>query len=292
MASQLPPLNAIRVFSVVAQKLNFARAAEELGVTQSAVSKQIQSLEDFIGTKLFERKAQGVALTSEGRELREAVLPAMEGLTQSFERYARRPPRSSVVRMTTTASFASLVLLPALEDFERENPELVLEILAGDRLFDLQREEVDFAVRFGPGAWREGAGDPLGPQTLSPVASPSLLDRYEGDREKLLSHARRIQIFGKNEWAAAKDLPPNANENNQANLFLENFHVAACAARLGHGVAFLPTVLLADEIRQQSLVVIGETLPWTESFRLVTPNNTKRTTHTKTAINWIKKLAG
>ena len=73
MNDRLPPLNAVRVFSIVAKKLNFARAAEELGVTQSAVSKQILSLEDFIGTTLFERKAQGVELTSEGRELREAV---------------------------------------------------------------------------------------------------------------------------------------------------------------------------------------------------------------------------
>ena len=286
MASRLPPLNAIRVFAIVAQRLNFARAAEELGVTQSAVSKQIQTLEDFIGARLFERKAQGVTLTSEGRELREAVLPAIDGLTQSFERYTRRPPRSHVVRITTTASFASLVLLPALGAFEQENADIVVEILAGDRLFDLDREETDFAVRFGPGPWREGPGDALGAQTLTPIASPMLLERHNGDHQSVVQTARRIQVFGKNEWAGFSS---SVMDETRPPLFLENFHVAASAAQLGYGVALLPSILLAYELEQKSLTVVGDPVPWSEGFRLLTPKRSL-SSPAQRAVNWVKTL--
>ena len=291
MIARLPPLNSIRVFAVVAQNLNFARAAEELGVTQSAVSKQIQSLEDYVGTKLFERKAQGVELTSEGRELREAVLPAIERLTHSFERYARRPPRSTVVRVTTTASFASLVLLPALGDFEDAHADIVIEILAGDRLFGLDREEVDFAIRFGPGPWPEGAGEKLGSQTLSLVVSPQLLAYYGGDSENLLKNARRIQIFGKNEWMEVPAWIGVNNEHRRPNLMLENFHVAACAARLGQGFALLPSVLLKDELEKGNLVNIGATVPWTEGFNFLEPVHRSLSPPAKIVANWVKELA-
>lgn len=290
MVSRLPPLNAVRVFSIVAQRLNFARAAEDLGVTQSAVSKQIQLLEDYTGTKLFERKAQGVALTSEGRELREAILPAINGLAQSFERYARRPPRSTAVRVTTTASFASMALLPSLAELEHENPDIVIEMLAGDRLFDLNREEIDFAVRFGPGPWPEGTGEPLGPQTLTPVASPSLIEHYSSN-EHALRRARRIQTFAKNEWASSTGVPPYSDQAGRPALILENFHVAACAARLGYGAALLPTILLGHELKQKMLAVIGDPVPWSEGFWIVTPQTRSLSAPAEKTRAWIKGLA-
>ena len=291
MAPRLPPLNAIRVFAVVAQRLNFARAAEELGVTQSAVSKQVQVLEDFTGTRLFERKAQGVSLTAEGRELREAVLPAIDGLAQSFERYARRPPRSTVVRVTTTASFASMVMLPALAEFETEHNDIGVEILAGERLFELDHEEVDFAVRFGAASWADGRGEALGPQSLSPVACPSLINNYGGDCERVLREARRIQSFGKNEWFASGDIPAAVGAPARPPLMLENFHVAACAARLGHGVALLPTILLAHDLNQKTLVTVGDRVDWSEGFRLLAPSSRSLSPRAKTVADWVKSLA-
>lgn len=291
MVDRLPPLNAVRVFSVVAQKLNFARAAEELGVTQSAVSKQILLLEDFIGTTLFERKAQGVALTSEGRELREAVIPAMDRLANSFERYARRPARSSTVRLTTTASFASLVLIPALEKFEQERSDIDIEILAGDRLFDLDREEVDFAIRFGPGPWSGMSDQLLGAQTLTPVASPTLLARHDNNIEVLLRDARRVQVFAKNEWLDAGLDQTAENRKSRSNLVLENFHVAAHAVRLGHGVGLLPSVLLKDDLKRTALCQLADPISWSEGFCFLAPNARPLSQPAKVVADWVKALA-
>lgn len=291
MVDRLPPLNAVRVFSVVAQKLNFARAAEELGVTQSAVSKQILLLEDYIGTTLFERKAQGVELTSEGRELREAVLPAMDRLAHSFERYARRPARSSTVRLTTTASFASLVLIPALGDFEQERSDIDIEILAGDRLFDLDREEVDFAIRFGPGPWPGMSDQSLGKQTLTPVASPTLLAQHDNDIEALLQNARRVQVFAKNEWLEAGFGQSSNSQRPRPNLVLENFHVAAHAVRLGHGVGLLPTVLLKEDLKRTRLCQLADPISWSEGFHFLAPNVRPLSQPAKAVADWVKTLA-
>ncbi|MEL6825514.1 MAG: LysR substrate-binding domain-containing protein [Pseudomonadota bacterium] len=290
MNDRLPPLNAVRVFSVVAQKLNFARAAEELGVTQSAVSKQILLLEDFIGTTLFERKAQGVALTIEGRELREAVLPAMDRLANSFERYARRPARSSTVRLTTTASFASLVLIPALGEFEKERTDIDIEILAGDRLFDLDREEVDFAIRFGPGPWPGMSDQLLGAQTLTPVASPTLLAQHDNNIEVLLRDARRVQVFAKNEWLDAGLDQAAENQQSRSNLVLENFHVAAHAVRLGQGIGLLPTVLLKDDFKRTALCQLADPIAWSEGFHFLAPSARPLSQPANAVADWVKAL--
>ena len=289
MASRLPPLNAIRVFSIVAQRLNFARAAEELGVTQSAVSKQIQLLEDYTGAKLFERKAQGVALTSEGRELREAILPAIDSLARSFDRYSRRSPRSTIARVATTASFTALSLLPSLADFENANPDIEVEILADDRLVDLNREEIDFAVRFGPGPWPDGIGEPLGDKTLTPVASPSLIEKCNG-AQNVLQEARRIQISAKNEWASSNIHSKPINTAMRSPLVLENFHTAVCAARFGYGAALLPTVLLNHELKRNTLATIGDAVPWSEGFQIVTPHSRSLSPTANKVCEWIKTL--
>ncbi|MEL6363574.1 MAG: LysR family transcriptional regulator [Pseudomonadota bacterium] len=270
----MPPLNAVRVFAVVARRLNFARAADELGVTQSAVSKQIQILEDHIGTKLFERRAQGVDLTVEGRELREAVLPAIDALATGFERYRRRPARSERVRITTTVSFAALALLPNLGAFERDNPDLTLEIAASDRLVDLDDEDIDFAVRFVP--IRDLGPDAATAPWLTPTASPELLSQYEDDPDAVLTHARRITTFARDAWAAYSEMRGLAAPSSVRTIALENFAAARTAAAFGLGVALLPSPLIVDDARRNRLTVLGEQLPWDEAFGLLEPRRAVR----------------
>src|SRR5579871_2921491 len=149
MNRALPPLNSIRAFEVAARHLNLTRAAEELGVTQGAISKQIISLEDYIGAQLFEREPGGLRLTNEGGSLKEAIQPAFIMLAEAFMRYSRRPPRSNVIRISTTSSLASQFLVPRLAEFRRAHPDVELEFMTTHRLVDLAREEFDLAVRYG-----------------------------------------------------------------------------------------------------------------------------------------------
>ena len=169
MPNPLPPLNAVRVFEAAARHLNFARTAEELGVTSSAVSKQIGILEDYIGGQLFERSNTGLVLTLEGRELKHSLEPAFEMLASSFQRYSRRPPRSTKFRLATVASFAAEFLVPRLNRFEAHFADVELEILTSDRLLDLSREEVDLSVRYGPGDWPGVVSHKLSSGLLLPV---------------------------------------------------------------------------------------------------------------------------
>ncbi|MEQ1785254.1 MAG: LysR family transcriptional regulator, partial [Hyphomonadaceae bacterium] len=101
MVKPLPPLNAVRAFEAASRHLNLSRAAEELGVTQGAISKQVIALEDFIGVQLFIREPGGLQLTSEGGNLKEAIEPAFTTLADAFARYSRRSPRSNIIRVST-----------------------------------------------------------------------------------------------------------------------------------------------------------------------------------------------
>lgn len=126
MVKPLPPLNAIRAFEVASRHLNLSRAAEELVVTQDAISKQVIALEEFIGIQLFLREPSGLQLTAEGGNLKEAIAPAFTTLSDAFARYSRRPPRSNTIRISNVASFASNFLVPRLapREFHRTLPRL------------------------------------------------------------------------------------------------------------------------------------------------------------------------
>jgi len=170
------PISAghLRAFEAVARHLNFRAAAEEMALTQSAVSRQIQSLEDEVGVSLFLRHTRAVELTSAGAQLLMAVsqsLPRIDGAVRQIRQSAGR--RS--VSLTTFASFASMWLIPRMEKFQRENPEIDIRIDASDAVQDLEIADVDLALRYGPVASMPPNAVRLFGEQLTPVASPWLL---------------------------------------------------------------------------------------------------------------------
>jgi len=287
MKKTLPPLNAIRVFETAARHLNFARAAEDLGVTDSAVSKQISILEDYIGGQLFERHKRGVSLTLEGRELKHALAPAFEILTSSFERYSRRPPRSNKFRLATVASFASQFLVPRLAEFETAFPDLELEVLTSDRVLDLTREEVDLSVRYGAGDWQGAASTQLTTGRLIPVrASLDARSQAQGNASSSQS-VRRIQVFSGNEW---KSWTPPSDCNLQlatSPLVMEHFLVALQAVLFRVGVALLPEVIVKDSIVRGDLVQFGASVDWPQAFHVVHQPNAHRLERTRRVMDWL-----
>ena len=142
------PISAghLRAFEAVARHLNFRAAAEEMALTQSAVSRQIQSLEEEVGVSLFLRHTRAVELTSAGAQLLMAVsqsLPRIDNAVRQIRQSAGR----RAVSLTTFASFASMWLIPRLEKFQRENPEIDIRIDASDNTLDLEIADVDLALR-------------------------------------------------------------------------------------------------------------------------------------------------
>lgn len=170
------PISAghLRAFDAVARHLNFRAAAEELSLTQSAVSRQIQALEDEVGTPLFLRHTRAVELTSAGAQLLRATGVALERIDAAVRQIRQSAGRRNVA-ITTWASFASMWLIPRLEAFQREHPDIDIRIDATDAAVDLATADVDLALRYAvPQSISAGAIRLFGEQ-LTPVASPWLL---------------------------------------------------------------------------------------------------------------------
>ncbi|MFO1245211.1 MAG: LysR substrate-binding domain-containing protein [Ramlibacter sp.] len=170
------PISAghLRAFEAVARHLNFRAASEEMALTQSAVSRQIQALEEEVGVSLFLRHTRAVELTSAGAQLLMAVsqaLPRIDGAVRQIRQSAGRKS----VSLTTFASFASMWLIPRLEAFQRDHPDIDIRIDASDQAVDLDVADVDLALRYGPVASMPPTAVRMFGEQLTPVASPWLL---------------------------------------------------------------------------------------------------------------------
>jgi LysR family transcriptional regulator, glycine cleavage system transcriptional activator len=166
----------LRAFEAVSRRLNFRAAAEELHLTQPAVSRQIRSLEDEVGAPLFSRGTRHVELTGAGVSLLRSVEPLLTQLDGTV-RHIRNGQRRQPVSITTFASFASLWLLPRLQAFQAAQPESDIRITASDHFVDSDEPEIDLALRFCAPADAPPCALRLFDEMLSPVVSPALLAR-------------------------------------------------------------------------------------------------------------------
>jgi LysR family transcriptional regulator, glycine cleavage system transcriptional activator len=171
---RVPPLELIQGFEAAARTLSFTRAGEELGITQSAVSRQIRALEEHLGVALFERRPRSLALTEQGRALRRTASEVLERLQETAERL-RVDVGAPQLTVTTTGGFASLWLIPRLRTFTALYPEVDVRISATYARVNLEHSLVDVAVRYCCGGIAPKGAVRLFGQELFPVCSPSLV---------------------------------------------------------------------------------------------------------------------
>ena len=170
----LPPLGTFQGFEAAARNLSFTKAAGELFITQSAVSRQIRTLEDHLGVALFDRRPRTLTLTEKGEELYRIATDVLERL-QAATDHIKAQSRTRQISITTTTGFASLWLIPRLQRFTRLYPDIDVRISATTDMLNLERSLVDLAIRYcRPEAVPEGAIRLFGEEVL-PVCSPSLL---------------------------------------------------------------------------------------------------------------------
>ena len=245
------PLNALRAFEASARHLNLTRAAEELCVTQGAVSHQVRSLEARLRVRLFHRLPRGLALTEEGQ----ALLP---GLTQSFERIgelmdqihgglARQPLTIGVVN-----TFAVAWLLPRLGGFVAGHPQIDLRLRTHNNKVDILAEGLDAAIQFGDGDWPGLETQQLATAALSPLAAPRLARELR--RPADLARFPLLRSYRADEWSrwfeAAECEPAPA----RGAVFDSSIAMVAAAER-GFGVALAPPAMFEHELRARRLVV-------------------------------------
>src|SRR6476659_5568764 len=174
MPRQLPPLNALRAFEAAARSESFTRAAEELCVTQGAVSHQVKSLEETLGIKLFNRERQRLVITDAGREYLGVIRDAFDRIASGTERVLQRQ-NAGVLTVTTSPDFAAKWLVNRLGRFAEAHPSLDLRVSATLHHVDFAREDVDLAVRHGDGNWAGLDVVRLCTEQLFAVCSPKLL---------------------------------------------------------------------------------------------------------------------
>lgn len=172
--SALPSLDLLKGFEAAARNLSFTKAAEELFVTQSAVSRQIQALEEQLGVALFQRRHRALLLTEEGQVLYRAASEMLERLRRAVEQVSEAAG-GKMLSVSTTEGFASLWLIPRLAEFRKTCPGVDVRISATNRIVSLERERIDLAIRYcAPGLALEGALKLFGEEVF-PVCSPRLL---------------------------------------------------------------------------------------------------------------------
>jgi LysR family glycine cleavage system transcriptional activator len=288
MAKPLPPLNAVRAFEIASRHLNLSRAAEELGVTQSAISKQVSALENAIGVQLFERESGGLRLTPEGTALRDALRPAFIHMHEAFARFNRRAPRHTSLRIALLPSFASQFMVPRLEAFRTRFPEIDLELHASTRVVDLTREEVDIAIRHGLGGWDGVISRELAPGRLLPACAPEVYARFGGDSARLLANVQRVQTMTHNEWRPWCEAHGLQMADGPPPFMMEDFLVALRIALTGQGLVLLPDLLLHHHVERGELKAFSAPSATDQTFHIVHTALAARRTGMKEVLDWLQ----
>ena len=244
------PLNALRMFDAAARHLNLTRAADELCVTQAAVSQHIRNLEERLGKPLFRRLPRGLALTDEGHALWPAVAESFARIEHSLQQVAEPRPRE-VLTVGVVGTFAIGWLIPRLGQFQQQHPYIDLRLLTHNNRVDLAGEGLDAAVRFGDGAWQGTRAELLLRAPLTPMCTPALAQRLRQPADlagqTLLRSYRRLE--GERGFATLAPRAPRA----RGAMFDSSLTLAEAAAQ-GAGVALLPARMFQHLLQQGRLV--------------------------------------
>ncbi len=255
--TRLPPLNALRAFAAAARHLSFTRAAEDLHVTQAAVSHQVKALEETLGVPLFRRGTRSIHLTEAGQRYARRVREAFQILQEATDALRDQCQAGRLV-VSTMTSFAARWLIPRLGDFLAAHPDIELRLETGMAPVDLLGGEADVAVRMGPGPYEGLHAEMLLRDEVFPVCAPGLL---EGDRPLRtpadLAHHVLLQDAGLS-WqvwlrAAGVDMAAVGLDPERGPGFVDST-MSVQAAVAGHGVLLGRTVLVADELAEGRLV--------------------------------------
>ncbi|MCA0432897.1 MAG: LysR family transcriptional regulator [Proteobacteria bacterium] len=272
---KLPPLNALRCFEAAARLRNFSRAADELHVTQSAVSHQVRLLEDWFEMQLFERQGRQTIPTPRGEALAHSLHEAF-GLMKEACRQVKISQSGATLTIAVLPSIATIWLIPRLDDFFRTYPQIpvkVVYLIAGQ---PLNFDEIDIAVTWGKSGPAEGVSTRLFPGDTVAVANPQLISRAGPfDKANALLHAPLLHDTDRQGWQRFMKRLGLRHANPEGGPVFEDFNLLRAAALAGQGIALCPRSLVAEDVQAGRLVFLYEGTAINEDmgYWLVEPEN-------------------
>jgi LysR family glycine cleavage system transcriptional activator len=292
LRSTLPPTNSLVVFEAAARHRNFTRAAEELDVTQSAVSRQIQLLEDHLGTSLFQRRSRGLELTTEGERLHRAVAMGLEHIA-NVAADIRRHRVPGELTIATSVTFASYWLMARLAGFRAAHPEIELRLVASSPVYDLTAAGIDLAVRYGEGEWPGVEAERLFDDEIWPICAPGYLEKRDpktSPQDLLGETLLHLNKFDRN-WVTWDAFLANlgvVGEPQTRGLTYDNYLVLIQSALRGEGIALCGRKLAEDFIAQGELMrPIRQSLKSDRGFYLLRPKDQPQSHAAREFRNWI-----
>ena len=273
---RLPSINGLQAFEAAARHLSFARAADELGLTPTAISHRIRNLEAELGVVLFRRGHRAVTLTDEGARIARDLSESFDCLKMSVAKL--RQCGAAHLTLLVPPSFASLWLLPRLSAFQERFPDIHLTLLPTDAP-DLERNDADAAITFGCSADQSLKTDCLFENRLVPVCSPDFADRYGAlDAPEDVARAPLLHVTdgsvqpplpGWQDWLRAAGVSQLGALDG---VCFGACHLAIEAARRGQGLALAVSTLVADDIQSGALAAPFErSLPIPQTYALTYP---------------------
>jgi len=287
--SLLPSLSALQAFEASARHVSFTRAAEELNLSQGAISRQVATLEEMLGVPLFVRVRQRISLTPAGSAYAEEVRDALNRLSAATLNAVAFKGAGGTLALAILPTFGTRWLIPRLPDFSQNHPEVTINFSTRILPFDFSREPLDAAIHFGDPVWPGAVLHRLMGETIIPVANPALVDRLQISkpedllRAPLLKQATRPRAWA--EWFTAQGL--DHKDAIQGPGF-EQFAMVAKAAVAGLGVAIVPRFLVEDELTSGALIIpINQPIESEQAYWLVYPEEKKDRPAVKAFKSWL-----
>lgn len=270
MTGDLPSIDSLRAFVAAARASSFKRAAAELHRSPSALSRQIQGLEEHLGVPLFVRRNPGVELTEAGT----AYLASVERVLRELEQAGRNlgARAEGPLRVSALESFSAKWLVPHLPEFEAAHPGIGIDLEATLRYADFARDSVDVAIRFGVGPWEGLHAEPVVDLVFFPVCSPSLRDGDPPlrDPDDLARHTTIHLTQLPNAWEDWARHIGRPSLRGRRDLVFDHVGIALSAAESGQGVALGSPLLCSSEIADGRLCVPFELpVPSTSTYHFV-----------------------
>jgi DNA-binding transcriptional LysR family regulator len=296
----LPPLDLLRGFEAAARHLSFTRAASELFLTQSAMSRQIQALEEFLGVPLFERRHKSLALTEAGRVYLRTVGSALDELREATRRL-REARTGHVLTVTTTVSFASMWLVPRLARWRKAHPAVDVRITATHEVVDMEREGIDLAVRDCPLENVPKGAIHLVGEHLAPMCSPGYLREAKRDGRRVstprdLRYHLLLTLHDPKgrwpwlSWAAWFEAMGLEDFAPAGTLAYDQYDQVIQAAMHGQGIALGRVTLASQMLREKKLVALfGQRQQLARAYHAVFARDAADRPEVRAFVEWLRE---